>query len=292
MLFAANSTSLIQRVLLTDDNGDPITGVAFDSGSLALSYNLQAVGAWVTPTLVDGTLGVYLANSWKEIGGGIYQWCPPNAVVAANTSTLVRAVYGANDPQYDTIEARLPAVSAAGAVELDSGATGDTSSFSGSALAQINAILSTAASVVVNSGIEIATVGFPSYVRIGDARTTMQNRQITLRVYDIDDPNTPLTHIGSLALADADLKLSFTRPGEEIADVTLESSNVTFVISGLDAWIQIVWDADAIDALLPNLSQQYLWGVKALWPNSGSDEHPVTLSYGKVWVRQKIAPNV
>lgn len=110
MLFSTNSASLIQRVLLIDDAGDPITGVAFNSGSLAISYNLQTVGAWVTPVLVDGTLGTYLENSWKEIGGGVYQWCPPNAVVVANTNTLVRAVYGANDPQYDTIEARLPAV--------------------------------------------------------------------------------------------------------------------------------------------------------------------------------------
>lgn len=122
MLFAANSSSLIQRVLLSDSNGDPITGVGFDDADLSLSYNLQTVGSWVTPTLVDGTLGAYLENSWKEIGAGVYQWCPPNAVVVANTNTLVRAVYAANDPQYDTIEARLPVVDSAGAVELDSAA--------------------------------------------------------------------------------------------------------------------------------------------------------------------------
>lgn len=124
MLFAANSTSLIQRVLLKDSNDDPITAVAFDDADLEISYNLQTAGTWVTPELVDGTLGTYLANSWTEIGGGVYQWCPPNSVVAANTSTLIRAVYGANDPQYDTIEARLPAVSSAGAVELDSADSG------------------------------------------------------------------------------------------------------------------------------------------------------------------------
>ena len=72
--------------------------------------------------MVDGTLGVYLANSWKEIGAGVYQWCPPDAVIVANTSTIVRAVYGSNRAQHDTIEARLPVVDSDGAVELDSDA--------------------------------------------------------------------------------------------------------------------------------------------------------------------------
>lgn len=116
MLFATNASSLIQTVLLIDSNSDPITGVAHNDADLAVSYKLQTSGSWVTPSLVDGTLGTYLANSWKEIGAGIYQWCPPNAVIVANTNTLVRVVYGANAPQYDTIEARLPDVSATGIV--------------------------------------------------------------------------------------------------------------------------------------------------------------------------------
>ena len=107
MLFESDATSLILRLLLIDDAGDPVTGVAFDDGDLSLSYLLEASGAWVTPTLVSGTAGVYLANSWVEIGGGLYQWCPPAAVVVADTTTLIRATYAANDPQYDTIELRL-----------------------------------------------------------------------------------------------------------------------------------------------------------------------------------------
>ena len=102
-----NETSLITHVRLEDDAGDPITGVAYNDGSLAVSYSLLSAGTWTTPTLVDGTLGTYLANSWKEIGGGLYQWCPPDAVVVANKATTVRVTYGANASQYDVLNARL-----------------------------------------------------------------------------------------------------------------------------------------------------------------------------------------
>jgi hypothetical protein len=122
MLFAANSTSLIQRVRLLNDAGDPIIGVAHNSGSLEIAYNLQSDGLWVVTTLVAGTLGTYLANSWVAIGAGLYQWCPPNAAIVANATTLVRATYAANAPQYGKIEARLPKVDASAAVELDSSA--------------------------------------------------------------------------------------------------------------------------------------------------------------------------
>jgi hypothetical protein len=114
MLFPTNATNLIIRVLLKNDSDVAITGILHSNVSLSVGYNLQASGAWVSPSLVDGTLGVYLANSWKEIGAGIYQWCPPNAAIVANTATVIRAIYSTNKPLYDTIEARLPAGSITG----------------------------------------------------------------------------------------------------------------------------------------------------------------------------------
>ena len=108
MLFPTNAANLIIRLLLKTTSGNPILSVAHNDVNLTISYNLQDSGAWVTPSLVDGTRGAYLANSWKEMGAGIYQWCPPNAAIVANTATLIRAVHSTNTPQYDTIEARLP----------------------------------------------------------------------------------------------------------------------------------------------------------------------------------------
>lgn len=102
-----NETSLITQLLLTDDAGDPITGVAYDDADLAVSYRLVSGGAWVDLTLVDGTLGTFVASSWKEIGGGLYQLCPPDAAIVANTATAVRVTYGANASQYDVLNARL-----------------------------------------------------------------------------------------------------------------------------------------------------------------------------------------
>lgn len=189
-------------MLLKDSSDDPITGVAFDDASLSLSYNLQTVGTWVTPTLVDGTLGTYLANSWKEIGGGIYQWCPPNAVVVANTNTLVRAVYGANDPQYDTIEARLPAVSSAGAVELDSGSAGSaTEAKQDEILAAVESMSDSFAAAVARLQLEVQIEGFPAAIcRNADYRTETES-EIRLTLLDLtgvaitDIAGTPLANV-------------------------------------------------------------------------------------------------
>lgn len=110
MLFTTDAASLVQLLLVVDSNSDPIPSITFDDADLAVSYKLQAGAAWVTPVLVAGTLGTYLANSWVELGAGLYQWCPPAAAIVAGTSTAVRVVYAANPALYDTIEPKLPAI--------------------------------------------------------------------------------------------------------------------------------------------------------------------------------------
>lgn len=107
MLVYTNASSLILRLKLVDDANDPVTGIAFDDVDLQMSYLLEASDTWVSPTLVSGTAGTFLANSWVEIGSGIYQWCPPNAVVVQGSTTLIRATYSSYQAQYDTIESRL-----------------------------------------------------------------------------------------------------------------------------------------------------------------------------------------
>lgn len=105
----SNATSLIRTVRLVDDAGDPITAVAYNDASLEVAVRAQSAATWTVLTLVDGTLGSYLANSWKADpdGDGLHQLCLPNSVVVAGTATNIRVTYGANSPQYDTVEAVL-----------------------------------------------------------------------------------------------------------------------------------------------------------------------------------------
>lgn len=105
----SNATSLIRTVRLVDDAGDPITAVAYNDASLEVAVRAQSAATWTVLTLVDGTLGSYLANSWKADpdGDGLHQLCLPNSVVVAGTATNIRVTYGANPPQYDTVEAVL-----------------------------------------------------------------------------------------------------------------------------------------------------------------------------------------
>jgi len=118
VLFPTDSTSLILRLELLDNSSRAITNVPFDDADLAISYLLESGTDWVTPALVAGTIGTYIENSWVEIGQGIFQWCPPSAAVVAGTKTLVRAVYGANDPQFDSIEAVLGTSQGTGSVTV------------------------------------------------------------------------------------------------------------------------------------------------------------------------------
>lgn len=113
MLFPKDATSLILKVGLFDDSDDPVTGIAYNDADLAVSWMLQTGTAFATATLVDGTIGTYLANSWKEIGNGIYQWCPPAGAIVSGQKTLVKIAYEAAHVRFDVIEMSLPAAAGA-----------------------------------------------------------------------------------------------------------------------------------------------------------------------------------
>lgn len=118
MLFPVNASNILLSMFLVDDNDDPIVGLNFDDVLLTVTYKLETGTTWVVSDLEEGILGEYLENSWQEIGDGWYQWCPPNAAIVPNTTTLVGAVYDSNKKRFGSIEARLPAVATSGAVEL------------------------------------------------------------------------------------------------------------------------------------------------------------------------------
>ena len=139
MLFSSDAASLIQVLRVVDSSDSAVTGIAFDDADLQVSYKLQAGSAFVSPTLVEGTIGTYLANSWVEISDGLYQWCPPAAAVVANTSTVLRLTYD-GFTQYDTIEPKL------------------TSS------AEIASIASSVAAYAARLALEVQLQGFPSAI--------------------------------------------------------------------------------------------------------------------------------
>lgn len=184
MLFATNAASLVQLLLVVDSNNDPIAGIAFDDVDLAVSYKLQDGAAWVTPALVAGTLGAYLANSWVELGDGLYQWCPPAAAIVAGTSTAVRVVYAANPAMYDTIEPKLASQSVI--------------------LAAVAGVTNALAAAVARLQLEVQITGFPNVIcRNADYRTETES-EIRLTLEDLtgtaitDIAGTPVAELGWL----------------------------------------------------------------------------------------------
>ena len=108
MLVRTNETDLITSIQLVDDDGDPIEDVEFDDVNLEAAYKLANSATWVVLTLVDGTIGTYLSESFKHDENNIYQICWPNEAIVGGTITALRITYGANRAQYDTLEAFLP----------------------------------------------------------------------------------------------------------------------------------------------------------------------------------------
>lgn len=168
------------------------------------------------------------------------------------------------------------------------GGSVDTSSFSGTALAILQAIQQTAANVIVASGIKLGAAGFPGSLYIGDARSVETNTALIIRIYDADNPTTPLTAIGSRNLSDALLTLSFKRPGADSHDAEV---NCSFHTSGPDAWIRAVWDKDALNNCVPDLSSQYRWAIKAEWGSVGARVDPLTIASGRVYITSRIVAN-
>lgn len=200
MLFETTKQNLILRVHLLDDNDLPITGVLYSSGSLQISYLLESSGAWVSPALVDGVLGSYNANSWKEVGNGVYQYCPPNGALVTGTTTLLRVTYGANRPQYDTLEPRLIQMAASTGV-------------GGVAVLQL-----TPATIV----------GFPVTMNIGDTYSVAMSSSI--QVFIRNGAGTPLTGIGTHLFTDGDF-----RPTIVVTQDRLNSrvtGTLTYVVPG------------------------------------------------------------
>lgn len=78
----------------TDGSGK--TGIAFNAAGLTCKYKRGNQASATTMTLVDGTVGTQLDNSWKEVANGVYQICPPDAAYASGRYSDIWC-YGATD---------------------------------------------------------------------------------------------------------------------------------------------------------------------------------------------------
>lgn len=100
-----DATDLILTIRLADIADTPITGLAHNAAGLEVAWLNSASTAWTVVTLVAGTVGTFTERGWVAIGNGIYQFCLPNAAIAAGDRTMVRVTYGSNPPRYDSVDA-------------------------------------------------------------------------------------------------------------------------------------------------------------------------------------------
>ena len=103
MIADRTANNIILKVELRDDAGQPITGVLFSDVNLTLELWANESTAWGLRTLVDGTLGTYLSDSWKEIGEGLYEYGFPNSFIQPGQRVDLRLKYSTNAPQFDSI---------------------------------------------------------------------------------------------------------------------------------------------------------------------------------------------
>jgi len=111
MLVPRDATNVRHPVEIVDSSNAPATGLGYLS-SITFGYRRASDTSWTNVTLVNGGV-THADGGFRSLGGNVYEFCWPDAVVVAGESTLTRYVYdGAT--KYDAIEARLPVVGSRG----------------------------------------------------------------------------------------------------------------------------------------------------------------------------------
>ena len=101
-----NAQNLILTAQVLDDAEQPVTGITFNGGSLEITKRGPSDIAWLPLTLVAGSVGSYVSNSWIEVGAGLYQFCPANDIIEPGQAVKIRAtVTGVTQPIYGIINA-------------------------------------------------------------------------------------------------------------------------------------------------------------------------------------------
>lgn len=101
------------------------TGIAYSA--VTCKYKRCNQASPTTMTLVDGTVGTQLDNSWKEIANGWYQICPPDAAYASGRCSAIWC-YGAADmaPMNLRVVLQADAITTLNAIQTAVGSGGST----------------------------------------------------------------------------------------------------------------------------------------------------------------------
>lgn len=84
MQLPINATNLTLVVKLEQPDKTPILGVTHNTAGFSIFVLKYGSTVFTELNLVEGTVGSFVSNSWKEIGGGRYQFCPANSVLSGN----------------------------------------------------------------------------------------------------------------------------------------------------------------------------------------------------------------
>jgi hypothetical protein len=113
----AGATSEIWQVFVRDSSsttGAGLTGLVFNSASLTAYYHRDTDTTATAITLVTMTVGTFTSSGFKEIDAtnmpGWYQFCPPNAAIAAGAKSCAFLLKGATNMAPLPIEVQLTAV--------------------------------------------------------------------------------------------------------------------------------------------------------------------------------------
>lgn len=231
MLVPANSNNLILSVHLVDDNGDPITGKAYNTAGLAVSLRGESEASYSAVTLVDGTLGTYVANSWKEVGLGEYQFCPANAAIVPGRETKIKIVVDSNAPLFDSVQARLPIGSGSGDRQITFAISSGASAVAGARVTVLSG------SLVVSGGTTDASGGLVVYVPDGayTVRVAASPVYETLAAQSLTvtaDASVAYSLTAVVIPAPSDPALCAVRFVVEKCGVLLENAQVTATLRG------------------------------------------------------------
>lgn len=116
LLLKAGTTSYRLRVYLQDSSsttGAALTGLAYNTANLKMSYARDDQSTVTTVTLVDATLGAFTSGGFKQMDAtnfpGLYEVGLPNAALASGKSVQIQ-IWGATNLLPCLVEIELTAV--------------------------------------------------------------------------------------------------------------------------------------------------------------------------------------
>jgi hypothetical protein len=113
----AGATSEIWQIFVRDSSsttGGGLTGLVFNTASLTAYYHRDTDTTATVINLVTMTVGTFTSSGFKEIDAtnmpGWYQFCPPNAAIAAGAKSCAFHLKGATNMAPLPIEVQLTAI--------------------------------------------------------------------------------------------------------------------------------------------------------------------------------------